>query len=76
MRTRDLLVFPIGRPEAMKNTGWHRGCTTSSGRKRMKIVMSALIGSLLAVVTLTACERGPMEKAGEKVDKAVDELKK
>ena len=42
----------------------------------MKIVISALIGSLLAVVALTACEKGPMEKAGEKVDKAVDEMKK
>jgi hypothetical protein len=33
-----------------------------------------LIGSVLAVATLTACEKGPMEKAGEKVDKAVDKL--
>jgi len=40
----------------------------------MKIVISAVIGSLLAVTALTACEKGPMEKAGEKVDKAVDKL--
>ena len=40
----------------------------------MKIVTSALISSLLVVATLTACERGPMEKAGEKVDKAIDKL--
>jgi len=40
----------------------------------MKIVISALIGSLLAVVALTACEKGPMEKAGEKVGKAIDKL--
>jgi predicted small lipoprotein YifL len=40
----------------------------------MKTVISALIGSVLAVATLTACEKGPMEKAGEKVDKAIDKL--
>lgn len=40
----------------------------------MKIVISALISSLLAVTTLAACEKGPVQKAGEKVDKAVDKL--
>jgi hypothetical protein len=40
----------------------------------MNIVFSVLISSLLAVTALTACEKGPMEKAGEKVDKAIDKL--
>ena len=39
------------------------------------------VRALLTVMTLVtalgtvACEKGPMEKAGEKIDKAVDDLK-
>ena len=40
----------------------------------MKTVIRALVGGVLAVATLAACEKGPAQKAGEKVDKAVDKL--
>jgi hypothetical protein len=40
------------------------------------------VRALVTVVTLAtalgcvACEKGPMEKAGEKIDKAVNDIKK
>jgi hypothetical protein len=39
--------------------------------QRLVIVLTAAV---LAASALSACERGPMEKAGEKIDKAVDRL--
>lgn len=45
---------------------------------RMKIIRNIIIVVALSAVALatTACpERGPAEKAGEKIDKAVDETK-
>jgi hypothetical protein len=41
-------------------------------RPHRTIVM--LAAGVLAASVLSACERGPMEKAGEKIDKAVDRL--
>jgi hypothetical protein len=43
-------------------------------REGMKTIISVLMSSLLAAGVLVACEKGPMEKAGEKVDKAIDKL--
>lgn len=36
--------------------------------------LAMLAVGVLAVGVLSGCERGPMQKAGEKVDKAVDSL--
>jgi hypothetical protein len=33
-----------------------------------RIVVSAVVASLVAGLCLTGCEKGPMQKAGEKVD--------
>ena len=35
---------------------------------RQRIVASAVMASLVVSFCLTGCERGPMQKAGEKVD--------
>jgi hypothetical protein len=40
-----------------------------------RIAASAVLASLVVGLCLTGCERGPMEKAGEKVDKATGQDK-
>ena len=35
-----------------------------------RMVVSAIMASLVAGFCLTGCEKGPMQKAGEKVDEA------
>jgi hypothetical protein len=39
-------------------------------------LLAMLAASVLTVGVLSGCERGPMQKAGERIDKAVDQLKK
>jgi len=39
-------------------------------RKRNMIVLALFVGAVL----LTGCEKGPAQKAGEKIDRAVDQL--
>ena len=41
---------------------------------RAQRFLTALAATFLTVGVLSGCEQGPMEKAGEKVDKAVDKL--
>ena len=43
---------------------------------RNRIAASAIMASLVVGLCLTGCEKGPMEKAGEKVDKAADKAGK
>lgn len=39
----------------------------------MKMIKSMLlVSALLGVLSITGCEKGPAEKAGEKLDKAAD----
>jgi hypothetical protein len=48
-----------------------------SGRQeddmRRQLVTSAVVAALVAGVGLAGCEKGPLQKAGEKVDKATGE---
>jgi len=37
-------------------------------------LLAMLAVAVLSVGVLSGCERGPMQKAGEKVDKAVDSI--
>lgn len=37
------------------------------------LVVSAVVAALVAGVGLTGCEKGPLQKAGEKVDEATGE---
>jgi hypothetical protein len=41
-----------------------------------RIAASAVMASLVVGLCLTGCERGPMQKAGEKVDNTVNDIKK
>jgi hypothetical protein len=41
---------------------------------RAQRFLAMLAVTVLTIGVLSGCERGPMEKAGEKVDKAVDAL--
>ncbi len=41
---------------------------------RAQRFLAMLAATALTIGVLSGCERGPMEKAGEKVDKAVDAL--
>ena len=41
---------------------------------RSQRFLAVLAATVLTVGVLSGCEQGPMEKAGEKVDKAVDKL--
>ena len=40
---------------------------------KLKLVLLSLMLST-GVMTLTACEEGPLEEAGEEIDDAVDEV--
>jgi len=40
-----------------------------------KVIFLSILCSFVAVVTI-GCEKGPAEKAGQKVDEAVDSAKK
>jgi len=42
----------------------------------MKLKLTVLLLALTSLITLPACrEKGPAEKAGEKIDKTVDDVK-
>jgi len=41
-----------------------------------RFVLGVVFLGLLGSSVLVGCEKGPAEKVGEKLDKAVDELKK
>jgi len=41
-----------------------------------QFVVGVVVLGLLGSSVLVGCEKGPAQKAGEKIDKAVDELKK
>ena len=41
---------------------------------RSQRFLAMLAATVLSIGALSGCEQGPMEKAGEKVDKAVDAL--
>jgi hypothetical protein len=41
---------------------------------RAQRFLAMLVATVLTISVLSGCEQGPMEKAGEKVDKAVDKL--
>ncbi len=41
-----------------------------------QFVVGVVVLGLLGSSVLVGCEKGPAQKAGEKIDKTVDELKK
>lgn len=41
-----------------------------------QFVVGVVVLGLLGSSALVGCEKGPAQKAGEKIDKTVDELKK
>jgi hypothetical protein len=43
---------------------------------KSRIATSAIMAALVVGLCLTGCEQGPAEKAGKKIDKAVDDIKK
>jgi outer membrane lipoprotein-sorting protein len=46
-------------------------------RKSKRIIsMLAIIALITALVGLWGCQEGPLERAGKKVDKAVDDIKR
>src|SRR4030095_5876269 len=70
LEQRRLGTRPVGTSRAYTVTEdrTSRGPSAREERMNQRIAASAVMATLVAGLCLTGCERGPMQKAGEKVD--------